>query len=99
MLTQINTQTPIRFKANDYQLNYNNRYTPPMPEENTMDVVFMMQAMEQQKAEKKEKSKENWNKAGVLAQIGIATAFLGILAMNIIGAVSKKGIGSNQVNQ
>ena len=99
MLTQINTQTPIRFKANDYQLNYNNRYTPPMPEENTMDDVFMMQAMEQQKAEKKEKSKENWNKAGVLAQIGIATAFLGMLAMSIIGAVSKKGIGSNQVNQ
>ena len=60
MLTQINTQTPIRFKANDYQVNYNNRYTPPMPEDSPMDDVFMMQVMEQQKAAKKEKSKENY---------------------------------------
>ena len=96
-MTQINTQTPIRFKANDYQVNYNNRYTPPMPEDSPMDDVFMMQAMEQQKAAKKEKSKENWNKAGVLAQIGIATAFLGMLGVQIYG--SKKGGGSIKANK
>ena len=96
-MTQINTQTPIRFKANDYQVNYNNRYTPPMPEDSPMDDVFMMQAMEQQKAAKKEKSKENWNKAGVLAQIGIATAFLGMLGVQIYGL--KKGGGSIKTNK
>ena len=96
-MTQINTQTPIRFKANDYQVNYNNRYTPPMPEDFPMDDVFMMQAMEQQKAAKKEKRKENWNKAGVLAQIGIATAFLGMLGVQIYGL--KKGGGSIKANK
>lgn len=96
-MTQINTQTPIRFKANDYQVNYNNRYTPPMPEDSPMDDVFMMQVMEQQKAAKKEKSKENWNKAGVLAQIGIATAFLGMLGVQLYSL--KKGGGSIKANK
>ena len=94
-MTQINTQTPIRFKANDYQVNYNNRYTPPMPEDSPMDDVFMMQAMEQQKAAKKEKSKENWNKAGIMAQIGLATAFLGILGVQLYSL--KKGSGSGAI--
>ena len=89
-MTQINAQAPIRFKANDYQIQYNNnRYTPPMPDDNPMDDVFLMQAMEQQKAAKKEKSKENWNKAGVLAQMGIAVAFLGMLGVQLLGL--KKG--------
>lgn len=94
-MTQINTQTPIRFKANDYQVNYNNRYTPPMPEDSPMDDVFMMQMMEQQKAAKKEKSKENWNKAGIMAQIGLATAFLGILGVQLYSL--KKGGGSGAI--
>ncbi len=94
-MTQINTQTPIRFKANDYQVNYNNRYTPPMPEDAPMDDIFLMQAMEQQKANKKEKSKENWNKTGVLAQVGIAVAFLGMLGMSVYNAV-KGGTGKAQ---
>lgn len=95
-MTQINTQTPIRFKANNSQVNYNNRYTPPMPEDVPMDDVFMMQAMEQQKAAKKEKSKENWNKTGVLAQVGIAVAFLGMLGMSIYNAVKSGGAGKSQ---
>lgn len=94
-MTQINTQTPIRFKANNSQVNYNNRYTPPMPEDVPMDDVFMMQAMEQQKAAKKEKSKENWNKAGIMAQIGLATAFLGILGVQLYSL--KKGGGSGAI--
>ncbi len=89
-MTQINTQTPIRFKANDYQVNNNNRYTLPMQEDNSLDDVFMMQAMEQQKAEKKEKSKENWNKAGVLAQIGIAAGFLASAAVALASLCFKK---------
>ena len=78
----------IQFKSDaaavPYVMSYNNRYTPPMPD-NTIDDMFIMQAMEQQKAHKKEKSKENWNKAGVLAQAGIAVAFLGMLIVSLVG--------------
>lgn len=91
-MTQINTQTPIRFKANDYQVNYNNRYTSPMQEDNSLDDVFMMQAIEQQKAAKKEKSKENWNKAGVIAQAGIAVGFLATAAVSLAGLRLQKKI-------
>lgn len=92
MLNQISN---VNYKASAYPVNYNNRYTPPMPQ--NVNDVFLMQAMEQQKAAKKAKSKENWNKAGILAQIGIATAFLGILAVNIF-ALTKKGAAA-QANQ
>ena len=94
----MNSTTPIRFKADTssapYIVNYNNRYTPSMPEGSNaaMDDVFMTQLMEQQKAQKKEKSKENWNKAGIIAQAGIAVAFLGMLAVSILG-LKKSGNG------
>ena len=93
MSVQINKTTPIKFQANDnYQISYNNRFTPPMPEANPMDDVFMMQAMEQQKAAKKEKSKENWNKAGVIAQAGIAVGFLATAAVSLAGHRLQKKI-------
>lgn len=94
MSVQINKTTPIKFQANDnYQISYNNRFTPPMPEANPMDDVFMMQAMEQQKAAKKEKSKENWNKAGVIAQIGIAVGFITTAGIALLGFLGMKGKG------
>lgn len=93
MSVPINKTTPIKFQANDnYQISYNNRFTPPMPETNPMDDVFMMQAMEQQKAAKKEKSKENWNKAGVIAQAGIAVGFLATAAVSLAGHRLQKKI-------
>ena len=51
MVNQITNN--IRFKADTAAVSYNNRYTPPMPANNNMDDVFMLQAMEQQKATKK----------------------------------------------
>ncbi len=89
MVQSVNT--PINFKADTIAyptVSYNNRYTPPMPD-NSIDDVFLMQEMANQKAIKKEKSKEKWDKAGVLAQAGIAVAFLGMLIVNLIGL--KKG--------
>jgi len=74
MVQEINT--PVRFKAEPYTISYNNRCTPPMPENNPMDDVFLMQAMEQQKAQKKERSKERWYKAGVIAQAAIAVGIV-----------------------
>ena len=93
MSVQINKTPPIKFQANDdYQISYNNRFTPPMQEANPMDDVFMMQAIEQQKAAKKEKSKENWNKAGVIAQAGIAVGFLATAAVSLAGLRLQKKI-------
>ena len=87
-MTQFNTVSSINFKATNNGVNYNKRYIPPMPE-NNQDDMFLMQAMEQQKAVKKEKSKERWYKAGVLAQVGMAVAFLGMLGTSLVGL--KKG--------
>ena len=87
-MTQFNTVSSINFKATNNGVNYNKRYTPPMPE-NNQDDMFLMQAMEQQKAVKKEKSKERWYKTGVLAQVGMAVAFLGMLGTSLVGL--KKG--------
>lgn len=84
----------VNFKATAPAINYNNRYTPPMPDE-PIDDVFMLQMMEQQKAEKKEKSRDRWNKAGVMAQIGIATAFLTAAGLGLLAFLGiKKGKGA-----
>lgn len=84
----------VNFKASAPAINYNNRYTPPMPDE-PIDDVFMLQMMEQQKAEKKEKSRDRWNKAGVMAQIGIATAFLTAAGLGLLAFLGiKKGKGA-----
>ena len=84
----------IRFRATTPVINYNNRYTPPMPDEQ-MDDVFMLQMMEQKKAEKKEKSRDRWNKAGVIAQMGIATAFLTTAAIGLLGVLGVKHLSKN----
>ena len=76
-----------------YVMSYNNRYTPPMPQ-STMDDTFLMQAIEQNNAAKKEKSKERWYKTGVLAQVGLAVAF-GVMAIGSIAGLkmSKRIMG------
>ena len=57
-------------------VSYNNRYTPPMSEENVMNDIFLMQQAEQQKASKREKSRDRWGKANTIAQFGIAAGFI-----------------------
>ena len=86
MVQSINT--PINFKADAMAypaVSYNNRYTPPMPDDSIND-VFLMQEMANQKAMKKEKAKENWNKAGVIAQIGIAVGIIGAAIATVFAA-------------
>ena len=82
------------FKAAAAPVSYNNRYTPPMSEENVMNDIFLMQQAEQQKASKREKSRDRWNKAGVLAQIGIAIGFLATAAVAVLGMVGLKKFGA-----
>ena len=76
-------------------VNYNNRYTEPMPENALNDDVFMMQAMAENQAEKRAKSQDRWNKAGVLAQIGIAGAFLTTAGIALLGVLGFKKLGKN----
>ena len=64
------------FKAAAAPVSYNNRYTPPMSEENVMNDIFLMQQAEQQKASKREKSRDRWGKANTIAQFGIAAGFI-----------------------
>lgn len=91
----------INFKAEAQKIgqpnnvNYNNRYTAPMPENALNDDVFMMQAMAENQAEKRAKSQERWNKAGVLAQVGIAGAFLTTAGIALLGVLGFKKLGKN----
>lgn len=87
----------IAFKADTapYTISYNNRYTPPMPAA-AMDDAFLLQAAEQQKAAKKEKSKEKWYKTGIIAQVVLAAAFATMAVGTIIGL--KKG-GANTASK
>lgn len=91
----------INFKAEAQKIgqpnnvNYNNRYTAPMPENVLNDDVFMMQAMAENQAEKRAKSQDRWNKAGVLAQIGIAGAFLTTAGIALLGVLGFKKLGKN----
>ena len=91
MTMQVNNN--IKFRADAQaaaipvnNVNYNNRYTPPMPEEMPMDDVFMLQAMAEKNAEKKANSRDNWNKAGVVAQAAIALGIVGSAIATIFGA-------------
>ena len=77
------------------KVSYNNRYTEPMPENALKDDVFMMQAMAENQAEKRAKSQDRWNKAGVLAQIGIAGAFLTTAGIALLGVLGFKKLGKN----
>ena len=88
MAVQLTPNTLMNFKADTIAypaVSYNNRYTPPMPD-NSIDDVFLMQEMANQKAMKKEKAKENWNKAGVIAQIGIAVGIIGAAIATVFAA-------------
>lgn len=98
MTIPVNT---INFKAEAQKIgqpnnvSYNNRYTAPMPENALNDDVFMMQAMAENQAEKRAKSQDRWNKAGVLAQIGIAGAFLTTAGIALLGVLGFKKLGKN----
>lgn len=91
MTMQLNND--VRFKANAQavaipvdSVNYNNRYTPPMPQAMPADDVFMMQAMAEKNAEKKANARDNWNKAGVIAQAAIALGIVGSAVAAIASA-------------
>ena len=95
----VDVNNNIRFSASGVStvtpggVNYNKRSTPPMPQEMPADDIFMLQAMAESKAEKKANSQANWNKAGVIAQVGIAVAFLTTAALGILAAVGLKKFG------
>ena len=85
----------LAFKADTvpYTVSYNNRYTPPMPETAIND-AFLLQASEQQKTAKKEKSKEKWYKTGIIAQVVLALAFATMAVGTVVNLKRGSGAGS-----
>ena len=76
----------INFKSTPNTINFNNpkpRKREEMPVDMSMpeDIVILNDI---NNAQKKEKSKEKWQKAGVVAQVGLAAAFLGLFVMEIM---------------
>lgn len=94
-VSTINFRAEAQKIGQQNKVNYNNRYTAPMPENALNDDVFMMQAMAENQAEKRAKSQDRWNKAGVLAQIGIAGAFLTTAGIALLGVLGFKKLGKN----
>ena len=94
MVTQIQPQ----FKSEvmqPSQVNYNQRYTPPMPTE--AQDMFIMQQIAEQRAAKKEKNKERWYKTGVGAQVALAAAFSVMAAASVFGLYKQYGKGAGDI--
>lgn len=87
----------VNFKATQsaQSVNYNNRRVPPVLVDNNVNDILMLQMMEQQKAAKKEKSRDNWNKAGTIAQAAIAIGIVGSAIAAIFSAkISAKAMSN-----
>ena len=65
MSVQIISKSPVNFKKNDLNLvQFNNgKKFQQMPDETYQDDMFLLQAQAMKQAQKKERSRENWNKA------------------------------------
>ena len=99
MSAQTITKIP-NFKAEIVSMPMSNdrRHTPPVPD-NYYEDAFELQSAPMindslRKAEKRERSRDNWNKAGVVASCGIALTMLTTL---IVGAIAlfAKGAGKD----
>ena len=78
--------SPTSFKSDNNQTNsiFNQKnYAQPIPMDYGDDVLDL-ETLALAKQKKKENSKENWQKAGVIAQCGLAFAFLGLLVMEMV---------------
>ena len=93
MVTQVQPQFGAEVISSS-PVNYNKRYTPPMPSE--AQDMFIMQQMAEESAYKKEKNKERWYKTGVLAQVALAAAFSVMAATSIFSMYKQygKSVGS-----
>lgn len=94
MVTQIQPQ----FKSEviqPSQVNYNQRYTPPMPTE--AQDMFIMHQIAEQRAAKKEKNKERWYKTGIGAQVALAAAFSIMAGASVFGLYKQYGKNAGDI--
>ena len=92
----------ISFKSDNVKFN-NPRKTPQMPQNTGMSMpedMLVIQEMDK-KAQKKEKSRDRWYKAGVIAQIGIAVGFVGsfLLGLFLLLKGGGKSPAENEMKQ
>lgn len=94
------TQIQPQFKSEviqPSQVNYNKRYTPPMPTE--AQDMFIMQQIAEQRAAKKEKNKERWYKTGVGAQVALAVAFSVMAGASVFGLYKQYGKAAGDITK
>ena len=92
--------SPPSFKSDNIKFN-NQQTTNPqyVPANLSMpDDEFIMQELVKE-SNQKEKSKEKWQKAGTIAQIGLAAAFLGLLFMEVVKHSFNKKLAKVQAEQ
>ena len=81
----------IRFKSAE-PVNFNTRTVTPMPTNYGYDDdVYVSQSMALSKAEKRERSRDNWNKAGVIASFTIAGSML-LATLGAAGVLAGLGL-------
>lgn len=96
MLGQISQSNEIlNFKSSAKNKRHQMTQVPNYSYDDIQADMFIEQQQAIKKAQKKEKSKENWNKAGVVAQMGIAVAFLSTVALTIFGIKKMGGKGDS----
>ena len=93
MTAQTITKIPINFKsqAQIVPISYNQRQTPPMP--NNYGDSFVMEQNLIRQQQKRERSRDNWNKAGTIASCTIAASLLlsGLAMLTGAKALGKMG--------
>ena len=85
IITQTNLppNLPPNFKAEQNIFTPQNNQLQMIPMDYGEDVLDL-ESIARAKQTQKEQVKENWHKAGVIAQCGLAFAFLGLLAMEVV---------------
>ena len=81
--TNLPPNLPPNFKAEQNIFTPQNNQSQVIPMDYGEDVLDL-ESIARAKQTQKEQAKENWQKAGVIAQCGLAFAFLGLLAMEVV---------------
>ena len=101
------TITPTNFKADNKSNMFNQRNNTSQNqidygEDYGLDYgndILDLQSVALDRQRRKEEKKENWHKAGVIAQCGLAFAFLGLLGMELIKHKFNKKVVKMQEEQ
>ncbi|MBR1775458.1 hypothetical protein IJ750_00080, partial [bacterium] len=96
MTTSINFRTTPQHK-NVANVKFTQQMQNPIMDDR-LDDMFIMQQMQNQKAEKKERSKDKWYKTGIGAQVVLAAAFSVMAAVSYLTyRMQSKGLSKEAI--